>query len=328
MKPNLVSGIKPEGHQHLGNYLGVIKNLVELQNSGKYNCYFFIADLHSLTEDFDCRKKSKQILELAAEYLALGLDPRKSIIFLQSSIPAHTELLWLLTVNAPEGELRRMTQYKDKVVVRKQEANAGLLMYPVLMAADILLYDAKFVPVGEDQLQHLELTRTLARKFNNRFGKVFVEPQPLLTSTPRIMSLVNPLKKMSKSQPEGCLFLDDSPQDIKRKIARATTDSGCEIKYNPTEKPGISNLLSIYSALSGNSIEELEKKFAGKNYSFFKGKLAEVIIDYFADFRKKKKLLLSQLNYLREVLNKGNNKANLVASRKIYLAKKRVGLII
>lgn len=328
MKPNLLSGIKPEGHQQLGNYLGVTKNLTKLQNSGKYNCYFFIADLHSLTEDFDSQKKSRQIIDLVAEYLALGIDPKKSIIFLQSAIPAHTELLWLLTVITPEGELRRMTQYKDKVVIKKQETNMGLLMYPVLMAADILLYDSKFVSVGEDQLQHLELTRTLARKFNNRFGKIFVEPQPILTSTPRIMSLVEPTKKMSKSQPEGCLFLDDSPDEIKRKITKATTDSGCEIKYNPVEKPGISNLLNIYSALSETPVKKLEKKFAGKNYSFLKKSLAEVIIGYFTDFRKKKKSLLAQLDYLKEVLSRGNKKANSVALKKISLVKRKIGLSV
>ena len=206
MKPLLISGVKPEGPLHVGNYLGSLKNFVDLQNSGAYDCYFFIADLHSLTEDFNHKNKSRQIRELTAEYLAAGLDPKKSTIFLQSSVSAHTELMWLLTVITPEGELRRMTQYKDKVIVKRQSANSGLLMYPVLMAADVLLYDAKFVPVGEDQVQHLELTRTLARKFNSRFGQTFVEPKPILTKTPRVMSLSNPEKKMSKSETGGWSF--------------------------------------------------------------------------------------------------------------------------
>ncbi len=326
-KPILVSGIKPEGPQHLGNYLGTLKNLVELQNSSKYECYYFIADLHSLTEDFDHREKPKQILELTAEYLAAGLNPEKSTLFLQSAVPAHTELMWLLTIITPEGELRRMTQYKDKVIIKKQEADMGLLMYPELMAADILLYDAKFVPVGEDQVQHLELTRALTRKFNNRFGKTFVEPQPILTKTPRVMSLTDPTKKMSKSQPEGCLFIDDSPEEIKRKIARATTDSGSEIKHAPN-KAGVSNLLEIYSALSGEPIPKLEKKFAGKNYSTFKSDLANLITNYFADFRESKKSLKANSSKLKAVLRSGSKKASAVAEKKIAEVKKKIGVSI
>lgn len=327
-KPILVSGIKPEGPLHIGNFLGSLKNFVELQNSDKYKCYFFIADLHSLTESFNPKEKPRQILGLAAEYLAAGLDPSKSVIFLQSAVPAHSELEGLLFAITPEGELRRMTQYKDKVIVKKQSANVGLLLYPVLMAADILLYDAKFVPVGHDQLQHLELARTLARKFNDRFGKTFIEPQPILTKTPRVMSLTDPMKKMSKSNPAGCLFIDDSPEEIKKKIARATTDSGSEIKYDREKKAGISNLLDIYSALSGETIPALEKKFAGKNYSTFKAALADLVSSYFADFRKKKAGFMKKPEMLKKALQHGSGQAAAVAERKIAEVKKKVGIKI
>ena len=327
-KPILVSGIKPEGHIHLGNYLGSLKNFVALQQSKKYDCHFFIADLHSLTEDFDPKLKYNQILELAAEYIALGLDPKKSTIFLQSAIPAHTELMWLLTVITPEGELRRMTQYKDKVLVKNQDANIGLLMYPALMAADILLYNAKFVPVGEDQIQHLELTRTLARKFNSKFGQTFIEPQPILTKAKRVMSLGDPKKKMSKSQPETCLFLDDSPEVIKHKVMRAVTDSGSEIKFDWENKPGISNLLEIYSEISGKTIDQLEKAYAGKRYSDLKSDIAEAISNHLEDYRNKKKVLLKNKKQLKTILDSGSKKASVIANKKIMEVKKKVGLII
>ena len=328
MKPILVSGIQPTGRLHIGNYLGMLKNAVELQNSGKYNCYYFIADLHSLTEDFEPKEKSAQILELAADCLAAGLDPKKSVIFQQSQIPEHTELSWILNTITPMGELQRMTQFKEKSESQRQNENAGLFDYPVLMAADILLYDAKFVPVGDDQLQHLELARTLARKFNTKFGETFIEPQPILTKTPRVMSLTDPTKKMSKSQPEGCLFIDDSPKETKRKVSRATTDSGSEVKHNPAKKPGISNLLEIYSSLSGKAIPKLEKKFAGKNYSAFKAALTELVSDYFADFRKKKQELKAKSSQLKATLLSGSQKAAVVASKKIAEVKEKVGILI
>ena len=245
----LVSGIQPTGRLHLGNYLGALKNFVALQNSNKYECFFFIADLHSLTEDFLPKEKARQITELAADYLAAGLNLKKSTLFLQSAIPPHNELAWILNTITPMGELRRMTQFKDKGG-EQESANVGLFDYPVLMAADILIYDTKFVPVGDDQLQHLELARTLARKFNSKFGNTFTEPQPLLTQTPRVMSLDDPSKKMSKSRPAGCIFLDDSPEEIHKKVMRATTDSESVIRYDTETKPGISNLLRIYSSLS------------------------------------------------------------------------------
>lgn len=324
-KPILVSGIQPSGKLHLGNYLGALKNFVALQNTNKYECFFFIADLHSLTEDFEPKEKAKQIIELSADYLAAGLNPKKSVLFLQSSAPAHSELAWILNTITPMGELRRMTQFKDKGG-EQETANVGLFDYPVLMSADILLYDTKFVPVGDDQLQHLELARTLARKFNAKFGKVFIEPQPLLTQTPRVMSLDDPTKKMSKSRPTGCIFLDDSPEEIHKKVMRATTDSESVIHYDAQNKPGISNLLRIYSSLSGELIPELEKKFTGMNYSELKIGLSNLIANHFAEFRKNKKAILKNKRVISTALASGNKKAQKISALKISKVKTKLGL--
>jgi len=342
MKPILISGIQPTGRLHLGNYLGALKNFVELQNSGKYQCYFFIADYHSLTIDFDPRQKFNEVLDLANTYLTAGLDPKKSTIFVQSQVPECTELAWILNTIAPMGELNRITQFKDKekkVTAEKVwqshtesnnaentkniSMNVGLFDYPVLMAADILLYNAEFVPVGEDQLQHLELTRTLARKFNNKFGDMFIEPKEILTKTNRIMSLSDPIKKMSKSQPDGCLFLDDSEAEIETKIKHAGTDSGSEIKYNPNTKPGISNLLLIFEALSTIPILTLEEQFSGKGYGQFKTDLAKIVADSLKLFRSAK---ISD-SKLKSILANGNKKARGVASQKIKVVKKGLGLL-
>jgi len=346
-KPVLVSGIQPTGRMHLGNYLGALRNFVELQNSGKYDCYFFLADLHSLTENYTPQEKREQITELTADFIAAGLNPKNSVIFQQSLVPAHAELGWILNTITPLGELFRMTQFKEKSpmfrsgfltvashnptkedmsFINRFVGNAGLLDYPVLMAADILLYDAEFVPVGEDQVQHLELTRTLARKFNKRFGQTFVEPRPILTKTARVMSLTDPEKKMSKSQPESCLFLDDPPEDIRKKVKRAVTDSGSEVKFDPNKKKAVSNLLSIYSGLSGQDIPSLEKKYRGKTYSEFKSDLAEVVIEALAPFRGLKPKLLAKPKELLAVLENGSAKAAGRAEKKIAEVKKRMGL--
>jgi tryptophanyl-tRNA synthetase len=325
-KPILVSGIQPTGRLHLGNYLGAVKNFVALQNSDKYDCYFFVADLHSLTENYEPKEKSRQILELTADLLALGLNPKKSTLFLQSLVPAHSELAWILNTITPMGELSRMTQYKEKSEEAKDFSNAGLFTYPTLMAADILLYSTKVVPVGEDQLQHLELTRTLARKFNSKFGKTFVEPKALLTETPRLMSLDDPTKKMSKSRPAGCLFLDELPAEIETKVKRATTDSESEIRYDAEKKPGVSNLLRIYAALSDKLVPDLEKEFSEMNYSEFKIGVANMLAKHFADFRESKKALLKKPKNLKSILEKGSKKASAVASEKLAEAKKCVGI--
>ncbi len=326
--PNLISGVQPSGKLHLGNYLGALKNFVELQNSEQYNCYFFIADLHSLTEDFNRDQKTNQILDLLSSYLAIGLNPKKSTIFIQSQVPAHTQLAWFLNTITPFGELSRMTQFKDKSQSQSENINIGLFAYPVLMAADIILYDANFVPVGEDQIQHLEFTRTLVRKFNNKFGEEFIEPQPLLTKIPRIMSLQDPNKKMSKSQPEGCLFLDDSPEEIKAKIMSAVTDSEKEIRYDVQNKAGLSNLLEIYSSISGKEMAEVEKDFNGKNYAKFKKSLAKLIIKHFTPFKRKKIKLLSNQDKLIKIAQRGNKVANKIAEEKIKKVEKRLGLVV
>jgi tryptophanyl-tRNA synthetase len=329
MKPALISGVQPSGQQlHIGNYLGALKNFVDLQNLGRYQYYFMIADLHSLTEDFTPKEKARQILNIAADYIAAGINPKKSVVFLQSQVPAHTELAWVLGTLTPFGELRRMTQFKDKSEHAPQNVNVGLFSYPILMAADILLYDPKYIPVGDDQLQHLELTRTIVRRFNTRFGKTFVEPQPLLTETPRVMALDDPTKKMSKSRPKGCIFLSDSPEEIRSKIMHAVTDSESVIQYDPLKKPAISNLLSIYAAFSNQTVLKTEKKFSGKNYADLKRGLADLITDYFTDFRKKKTRLLKNPEQLKRMLRGGAKKASKKADQKMAEVKAKIGLAI
>jgi tryptophanyl-tRNA synthetase len=325
MKPILVSGMQPTGRLHVGNYLGALKNFVDLQNSGKYQCYFFLADLHALTEGPPPKALGENILNLAGDYLAAGLDPKKSVIYQQSLIPAHSELAWILNTITPMGELERMTQYKDKAARQEANVNAGLFDYPVLMAADILIYNAQFIPVGEDQLQHLELARTVARKFNARFGETFLEPKGLLTQTPRVMSLKDPNKKMSKSDPDGCLFIDDSPEDIKRKLARAVTDSDASMLYDPEKKPGLSNLLEIYGAFMGKDPHAVAIMFEGKQYSDLKTGLATLIANYFAKFRAQKAKLLAKPAAMKKILAAGSKKAGGVATKKMVEVKKKVG---
>ena len=326
-KPSLISGIKPSGRLHIGNYLGALKNFVELQNSGKYECFFFIADYHSLTEAHNPKEKPKQILDLMTDYLAVGLDPKKSTLLQQSAVPQVTELMWILNTLTPMGELGRMTQFKDKAASGSAGAeNAGLFTYPVLMAADILLYDAKKVPVGDDQLQHLELARTLARRFNNRFGKVFTEPQPILTPTPRIMSLQNPLKKMSKTDPNGCIFLDDTPEKIREKLMRAVTDTGNEIKHHEKEKPGISNILEIVAGVTERGIPDLEREFKNSGYAEFKKKSAEMIADSLAPIRTRKFGLLKKQDTVRAAFAKGGKIALKQTSKKIKSVRAAIGL--
>ncbi len=326
-KAVLVSGLQPTGRLHIGNYLGALKNLVDLQNSGAYECYFFIADLHSITEPFDPKEKHQQILDLTADYLAAGIDPKRSTIFQQSRIPAHSELAWILNTITPMGELERMTQFKDKSGRQESNINVGLFDYPVLMAADILLYGPQFVPVGDDQLQHLELTRTVARKFNAKFGDIFIEPKALLTKTPRVMSLKDPSKKMSKSQPDSCLFIDDAPEEIDRKIARAVTDSDAKIKYDPTGKAGLANLLDIYGALTHMAPKTVAEEFAAAKYSEFKQKLAALVGGHFVEFREKKKAALGDAKKLETTLAAGSKRANIIAQKKMEEIKKRVGLL-
>ncbi len=323
----IFSGIQPTGEIHIGNYLGAIKQWIELQE--KNDSIFCIVDLHSLTIPYEPKNLQKNILKLAAAFLAAGVNPEKSIFFVQSKVKQHTELCWLLNTVCPVGDLQRMTQYKEKAKQFKDNLNAGLLEYPVLMAADILLYNADKVPVGRDQIQHIELTRTIARKFNQKFGKTFVEPQAILPKQgEKIMSLTNPKKKMSKSLgPNNYISLFDPPQKIKQKIMSAVTDADNKIKYNPSKKPGISNLLVIYSLFSETPIEEIENMFKGKGYAFFKKSLANLLIKSLEPFRKKEKELNSRRVYIEEILKKGARQAEEIAEVKMQEIRRKMGLI-
>ena len=326
----VLSGIQPTGSIHIGNYLGAIKQWVELQE--KEDCIFFIADLHSLTAPYKPVELQKNILEAAIAYLALGIDPQKSIFFVQSDIKEHTELCWLLNTICPLGELERMTQFKEKSkqfsAKSGKDINAGLLTYPVLQAADILLYKTDAVPVGKDQVQHVELTRTIARKFNQKFGKLFPEPKALLPKFgAKIMALNNPKKKMSKSLgPQSYISVFEQPEEIEKKIMSAVTDAGKQIKYNQKGKPGISNLLIIYSLFSGKSIKELEKEFKGKGYAQFKKSLAELLIKSLEPFQRKRKEFLARKIYVEETLKLGAKRAQSIAESTLSEARQKMGL--
>jgi len=321
------SGIQPTGVIHIGNYLGAIKQWIELQE--KAECVFCIVDLHALTAPYNPKNLQSLIFEKVIAYLAAGINPEKSIIFVQSQVKDHTELTWLLNAVSPIGDLLRMTQYKEKAKKFKENLNAGLLNYPILMAADILLYQTDVVPVGEDQKQHVELTRTIARKFNQRFGETFKIPEVKLPKMgAKIMSLTEPAKKMSKSDSqESYIGLFDEPEVIKEKIMKATTDTGKVIKYDPEKKAGISNLLTIYSLFSNKSIRDIEKKFKGKGYADFKKSLAELLINYLEPFRRKRKELLQREVYVREILERGAKRAQIIAQSTLQEVKKKMGLI-
>ncbi|OGF51483.1 tryptophan--tRNA ligase [Candidatus Giovannonibacteria bacterium RIFCSPLOWO2_02_FULL_43_11b] len=320
-----VSGIKASGVLHIGNYIGAIEQFVRLQS--KYKMFVFIADLHAITVPQDPNELRENTLNVAALYIACGLDLKKTILFVQSHVPAHVELGWILNTLTPLGELERMTQFKDKS--QDKGVLAGLLNYPTLMAADILLYRPDIVPVGEDQVQHVELTRTLARKFNSRFGSTFKEPKELLRKEgARIMAIDNPTKKMSKSAgSNNYIALTDEPDIIRKKIKTAVTDSGSEIKYDVNNKPGISNLLSIYSAFSGESIASLEKKYAGKNYGTFKSDLAELLVQKLSPIQEKYKSLLKNKKSLMKILDAGAKSANKVAEKTMAVVHQKIGLI-
>jgi tryptophanyl-tRNA synthetase len=323
----IFSGIQPTGTIHIGNYLGALKQWVELQE--KNECIFCIVDLHALTIPYDPKKLQELILEKAIAYIAAGIDPEKSIVFVQSEVKEHAELAWLLNTVTPEGDLKRMTQYKEKSKKYEKNLNAGLLNYPILMAADILLYQTEIVPVGEDQLQHVELTREIARRFNQKFGDTFKIPEAKLPEMgAKIMSLQNPTKKMSKSDSQDSYIgLFDEPETIKAKIARAVTDTGKVIKYNPEQKPGVSNLLTIYSLFSNLTIKEVEKKFQKKGYADLKKQLAELLILKLEPFLRKKKELLQREVYVKEILKQGSRRAQVIAQTTIQDVKSKMGLI-
>ena len=322
----IFSGAQPTGNVHLGNYLGALRNWVALQN--EYESFFCIVNLHAITVAQDPKVLAQKTRELARIYLAVGIDPGASTIFVQSDVPEHTEMTWLLNCVTRISELERMTQYKDKA--RKQEENVGvgLFDYPVLMASDILLYQTELVPVGEDQKQHLELTRDLAIRFNRDYGETFRVPDPFIPKVgARIMSLADPLKKMSKSDEEseaGCVMLLDGPDAVRRKFKRAVTDSGSKIRFDP-ERPAINNLLTIYHLLTGKSAEEIEAHFNGQGYAKLKEELGDVTIEFLKPFQERFSAIDD--DKLNAILESGAERAQGIARKTLNEAKTRMGLI-
>jgi len=321
----IFSGIQPSGVITLGNYIGAMRQFVELQD--EYNCYFCIVDQHAITVPQDRIQLRKNIRSLAALYLAVGIDPNKSTLFIQSEVPAHAQAGWMLQCVAYIGELERMTQFKDKSA-GKEAVSAGLLTYPPLMAADILLYSTDIVPVGEDQKQHIELTRDLAERFNKRYNEILTIPEARIPKIgARIMSLVDPTKKMSKSDPnqKSYITLLDDAKAIEKKIKSAVTDSDGIIKYDKENKPGITNLLNIYSILTNKPIEELEKEYEGKGYGEFKADLAQVVVDTLTPIQEKYYYLMES-DTLDQILDEGAEKANKVASKMLKKMENAMGL--
>jgi len=326
MKQRIFSGIQPSGDLHIGNYLGAIKNWVNLQDT--HDNIFCVVDLHAITVPQDPKILKKRILEIANIYLACGVDPKKSTIFVQSDRPEHPELAWILNTITYMGELKRMTQYKDKASDKQDTVSAGLFDYPVLMAADILLYNANLVPVGKDQFQHIELTRDIAERFNKKFGKIFTIPAPFSTEeTKLIMGLDDPAKKMAKSAKSEFNFiaLKDTEAVIRKKIARAVTDSGSEIKSGE-DKPALTNLLNIYSSFSGKNIKDLEKEFKGGSYKDFKDGLTEVVLNFILPFQKKLAQLEKDPAYTIKILKDGAKKLEPIGKDTLTKVKKTVGL--
>ncbi len=327
MKKRVFSGIQPSGSIHIGNYLGAISRWVKMQD--EYDCIFCIVDLHAITVPQDPRILKSKIRELAALYLAAGIDPKKSIIFVQSHVPAHTELAWLLNCIIPMGWMERMTQFKEKAAKNKERTSVGLFDYPALMAADILLYQTDAVPVGEDQVQHIELARDAANRFNKQYGQVFKAPEALVSkSGARIMSLDDPTKKMSKSESskKHAVYLLDDEKEIKAKIMSATTDSKTEIVFDPS-RPGIYNLLTIYQLFSGLDKQKIEARFKDKNYNQFKNELSNIVIEALKPIRANYTKITKEKNHIDTILKEGAAKAALEAEKTLYLAKKNLGLV-
>lgn len=325
LKPIIVSGIQPSGELHIGNYLGSLKNFVTLQDSGQYQCYFFVADYHAMTESQAPEVLLANSRSLVASYLAVGLDPKKSTIFVQSHVPGHTELAWILSTLTPVAELFRMTQYKDKSAKQTKNVNTGLLTYPVLMAADILIYHSTHVPVGHDQLQHLEISRLAARWFNNHYGEYFAEPQQLLTEMPRVMSIVDPTRKMSKSAGDAhCLYLIDEPEVILKKLKRAESDSGAG------DSAGGKNIFDLLKQFAdADTVNHFTKQRAAKAIKFgeLKVKLAEAIAEHFVDFRAKRAEFNQHPERLNKVIADGAKAAAKITAQTMVEVRRRVGLI-
>jgi tryptophanyl-tRNA synthetase len=329
-RPRVLSGIQPTSDSfHFGNYLGATRQWVDLQRD--HAPFFFIADLHAITLEQDPKQLRERTLRAAAQLLAMGIDPERSAIFVQSQVPAHAQAAWVMQCLTGFGEARRMTQFKDKSAKGGEgAASVGLFTYPILQAADILLYRPHYVPVGEDQRQHLELTRDLAQRFNGRYKKTFRLPEPyILKATAKIADLQNPTAKMSKSASSaaGIVEMLDDPRTSAKKIRSAVTDSGSEIRFDLEEKPGVSNLLTIYSALTATSIQDLEEQYAGKGYGDLKKDLADVVVDFVTPFRDRTLELLEDQAYLTGVLEQGRQQAQAVAQATLDDVYRRVGFV-
>ncbi len=327
-KKVILSGIQATGDLTLGNYIGALKNFVKMQD--EYNCYYMIANLHALTVRRDPDELKNNTLKILASYIASGIDPDKSTIFLQSQVHEHAELGWVLDCYTYMGELSRMTQFKDKSAKHADNINAGLFTYPSLMAGDILLYQADLVPTGEDQKQHVELTRDLAERFNKLYGDTFKIPKPYIPKVgARIMGLQDPKSKMSKSStiPNDTILLVDTPDEIMKKVKKAVTDSDGIVKYDEENKPGISNLMEIYGILTKKTMEEIEKEFEGEGYGTFKVAVANAIIKELEPFHKKYNELMANPQYLEEIYNKGAKKATEVARKTLKDVYDKIGII-
>lgn len=326
-KPVLLSGIQPSGNLTIGHYLGALRNWVMLQRD--YDCLFVLVDLHAITVRQEPAKLRKRCLDFLALYIASGIDPESSTIFVQSHVPQHAELAWVLNCYTYMGELNRMTQFKDKSRKHEDNINAGLFSYPVLMAADILLYQTNLVPVGADQKQHLELTRDLAQRFNNAYSETFVVPEPYIPPVgARIMSLQDPAVKMSKSDENerNYIALLDPLDVAASKIKRAVTDSGTTVEYDET-RPGISNLITIYSALTNESFDAIRDRYAGKGYADFKNDLAEIVVEFLRGLQDKYKEIINDKAYLEGLLNRGAEHAHARANRTLKKVYRKVGFI-
>ncbi len=325
-KKVLYSAVQPSGNLTIGNYLGAIKNWVDLQND--FDCFYAIANMHAITVRQDPATLRAKTLELLALYIACGVDPEKCTLYVQSHVPCHAELAWVLNTYTYVGEMERMTQFKSKSLSHADNINMGLMDYPVLMAADILLYQADVVPVGADQKQHLEITRDIANRFNNAYSPTFVVPEPyILKAGAKINSLADPTKKMSKSDENvnASVYLSDDRDTVMRKFKRAVTDSEALVKFDEVNKPGVSNLLTIFSVFSGMSVEEAEKFFEGKGYGDFKTAVGEVVADKLAPIQAEQKRLLTDKKYLNEVLSLGADKAYRAARRTLSKVYKKIG---
>ena len=329
-KKTMLSGIQPSGDLHLGNYLGAVKNWSALAD--EFNCYYFMADLHSITVRQNPAELRRRSVAQLAQYIACGLDPEKNTLFIQSHVHEHAELGWILNCYTMFGELSRMTQFKDKSAKNAENINGGLFTYPALMAADILLYQPDFIPVGSDQKQHVELTRDIAERFNHIYGDVFKVPEPYIPKVgSRVMSLSDPTSKMSKSDkdPNGSIYLMEKPEDIMRKFKRAVTDSDTEhcVRYDPEHKPGVSNLMSIYSAVTGKSYDEIEQEFDGQGYGAFKPAVGEAVAEALRPIREEATRILGDKAYLEGVYKAGAEKASYVANKTLRKVYKKVGFV-